>query len=189
MVGTYLNIGAMWLWDKLDAWSFDDGYRLYWRADGTFTHTVPLGQPGWTEFARYVDAAQFDRDIRTLVDVAAQRVSQLREQFADPCAAARALSERPTQLGEDAGWHAYHTGAAAGLCGDLATARRALSTITGQDSNPQSVDDRRRTAEELIEVADDQAALQRQILNLIAAKRQRLGLPPPSSTVQAFGQT
>jgi hypothetical protein len=189
MVGTYLNIGAMWLWDNFDAWSFADGNRLWWRADGTFTDTVPLGQPGWTEFLRYDNAAQFDRDIRTLVNVVAQRVLQLREQFADPCTAARALSERPTRLGEDAGWHAYNTGAAAGLCGDPATARRTLSTITGQDNDPQWVVDRRRTAEDLIEAADDRAALQRRVLDLIAAKRQRLGLPPLSSSNQAFGRT
>jgi hypothetical protein len=98
--GCYLNIAAMWLWNPRDYWAFDDGGRLYWRSDGSFTTQPPIGEPGWTSFLSFINADQFDRDIDLLASIAAQRVAQLRSQFPTPAIVARQLAGRATRQAE-----------------------------------------------------------------------------------------
>ena len=135
-VGTYLNVGAMWLWRERDFRSFDYGHRLHWRRDGTFADRPPIGEPGWRQFLGYVNADQFAFDVALVAEIAGARVDQLRAAFPDPCAAAHFLASQPAQPGEDQTWRTYDAGAAAALCGKAATARRMFSRVAAGALDP-----------------------------------------------------
>jgi hypothetical protein len=183
-VGTYLNVGAAWLWYDHGTGSstFDEGGRIWWRDDGASTTEPPLGATGWRQWAGFIREQQFAKDIEVLIDVAAQRVQQLRDQFPDPCTTARRLAERPTNRGEDPLWHAYHTGAAHALCGEPDVARQAFGRIaaTADDFDWQKKVHRRATE---LSAVDSPADLRQSVIDAIHATRQRLDLPlwaPPT---------
>jgi len=174
--GTYLNVGAMWLWRDQDYYSFDEGHRLYWRDDGRFTEEPGLGETGWTDFADFLREHQFAEDVAMVAGIAAQRVEQLREQFPDPCAAARYLAGRPPGRRETPWWHAYQTGAAAVLCGDADAARRSFGRVTVTGDDPDYAQDLARDAADLAGLDDD--GLRARIEGTVRRTRERLGLPP-----------
>ena len=60
--GSYLNVGAQWLWRRSTGHSFDVGHRL-------------------EEFVPFVSEAQFQPEARRLMLRAADRVAELRAQF------------------------------------------------------------------------------------------------------------
>jgi hypothetical protein len=175
-VGTYLTASAMWLWREGDDWSFDNGDRVYWRDDGTFATEVAIGERGWTTWLGFIREHLFAKDVEILVGIARQRVMQLREQFPDPCSVFASLSGRSTRIGEDPGWHEYNTGAAAALCGDLAAARDAFAKVVARPIAPGWMTDRARLAADL-GVRADVSELRDRVMQLIHARRQRLGLP------------
>ncbi|MEU5934540.1 hypothetical protein [Micromonospora sp. NPDC047187] len=176
--GTYLNVGAMWLWHEQDHWSFDEGSRIYWRNDAAFVAHPPIGEAGWTSLLDFVNPEQFTRDIDMLAGIAAQRVEQLRSQFPDATATAHQLASRTTGHGESPWWHAYHTGSAAALAGDPDNARQAFHRITVGNLDPDWAHDLAQHARQLADLADDPPALQQHIIEVIHATRQRLKLPP-----------
>lgn len=175
--GTYLNIAAMWLWDEFEHWTLDDGDRISWRDDGSFL-PEPHDELGWEGFLSVITPDQFARDIDTVAGVAARRVEQLRSEFPDPAGTAARLAGRPTRPGEDAGWHTYHTGAAAALAGDADAARQAFHRIAATTATFEWEIVRARTATELAALADDPSALRQRIVELIEKRRRVLGLPP-----------
>ncbi len=173
--GTYLNVGAMWLWNDRDHWAFDDGSRVYWRADGSFTSEIPFGERGWTDFLDYRTPEQFTNDLGRVARVAAQQVQQLREQFPDPRAAANQLTSRSTRPAESNLWHLFNSAAAAGLSGDTQTARRLLDTITVDSLEPDWAHELAGRSAELSNLTDN--ALRNRLIETIEATRQRLKLP------------
>jgi hypothetical protein len=178
--GTYLNIGAMWLWDARDYWSFDDGYRVSWREDGKFATQPATGERGWTDFLALVTSEQFTRDVNLVADVARRRVEQLRATYPDPATTADRLGSRTIRPGDRALWHHYHTGAAAALSGDVVAARQAFAGIVARDRDPHWARDLARQAEQLAGLADHPAALRHRITALIDETRHRLNLPSPA---------
>lgn len=102
--GSYLNVGAMWLWHEHDYASFDSGYRV-----------APF-EPA--------DAAWPERAHR-LSDLAAQRVIELRREFRDIRSTARLLQETKPL----AGWHLFHASVATGLAGDRKMARTMMDRL------------------------------------------------------------
>ncbi|MEH0937751.1 hypothetical protein [Micromonospora psammae] len=180
--GTYLNVGAMWLWHERDHWSFDDGGRIYWRNDAAFVAQPPIGETGWTSFLDFVNAQQFTRDTDTLAGIAAQRVEELRAQYPDPAATARQLASRKTGRDESSWWHAYHTGIAATLAGDLDAARQAFHRITVGNLDPNWAHDLAQRAGHLADLANDPPTLRQRVIEIIHATRRRLKLPPACRT-------
>ncbi|MEU9738881.1 hypothetical protein AB0E12_06775 [Micromonospora chersina] len=183
--GTYVNVGAMWLWHERGHWSFDDGSRIHWRNDGTFVAHPPIGEAGWTSSLDFANAEQFTRDLDMVAGIAAQRVEQLRSQFPDPAATARQLASRTTKHSESPWWHAYHTGAAAALAGDPDTARQAFHRITVGNLDPVWAHDLAQHAQQLADLADNPPALQQRVTEVIHATRQRLKLPPGPTSAHA----
>jgi hypothetical protein len=176
--GTGLNVGAMWLWNDRDHWAFDDGGRVYWRADGSSSYTWPPGEPGWTYFVDFHESERFARDVQLVARIAAEQVVRLRELFASPSAASAHLTSRPTRVGESRWWHWFNSGAAAGLAGDASTARRCFEAIAVDSSEPGWAQDLARRANELRELSADQ--LRAGLVETIHSTRQRLRLPPLS---------
>ncbi len=71
--GSYLNVGAMWLWSEHDYFSFDVGSRV-------------------EELVTYENEIQFAPEARRLTLAARDRVVDFRKQFPSVTAAARFLS-------------------------------------------------------------------------------------------------
>jgi hypothetical protein len=175
--GTRLLIGANWLWKEVPAvWTFDEGDRLWWRSDGSFTNDVPLGEPGWSDFIDYRKPEWFADDTDRLARIAVQRVQQLREQFATLSAAAGQLTSRRTRIGESEFWHRYHSGAAAALSGDTETARHYFGAITTDSLSVEWEIELADRAAELREL--DDGALRAALSGTINNQRRKFNLPP-----------
>ena len=96
--GSYLNVGAMWLWEDKDYYSFDVGSRV----EG---------------FSQFHSDSQFQVEAERLAARAASQVTEYRSQFGSLEQVADHLSThcQPTNP-----WHLYHAGIACGLAGRLA---------------------------------------------------------------------
>jgi hypothetical protein len=185
-VGTYLNVGATWLWREhgQGTWTFDEGDRLSWRDDGTFATEVPLGSTGWQQWASFIREQIFAKDIDVVADVASRRVRQLRDQLADPCVTASYLAQRQTRLSEDALWHAFNAGAAYALCGDPEAARQAFDRIETTDNDFEWRKEAHRQATELSLVTDP-IEMRERVIRTIQTTRHHLRLTPWSPAAYA----
>ncbi|WP_157031826.1 hypothetical protein [Kitasatospora cheerisanensis] len=158
--GSYLNVGAMWLWQDADRLEFHQGGR----------------EAGHEP---YEDEAQFAPLATALARAAAVEVAGYRARFATLAATAQDLAARPARRGNL--WDNYHAGIAAGLVGDVPTARdrlaRAAQQLSGTDI-PWMVE-AHRTARQLRETAEDTGALRRWAAERTASGRQKLKLGPP----------
>lgn len=185
--GTYVNVGAMWLWTERVFWAFDEGCRLYWRDDATFVSEPPLGEGGWRQQADFLNTDQFTRDVALAVKVAAARVTELRTQLPDVAAVAARLTGRPTRLGESPLWHAFHSGAAAALSGDLSAAARSLTEVVSADLQVEWEHDLAAEASELLGLMNHPVALRRRLVETIGRSRHMLKLPAADLDSGCFG--
>jgi hypothetical protein len=110
--GSYLNVGAMWLWFEKDYFSFDcnSDYRV-------------------EKFAPYEDEAQFAPLAENLALRAAEEVARLRLLFPSVQAAARKLAAKSPK----GFWDSFHAGVACGLAGEKAQARRFFGEVADTD--------------------------------------------------------
>jgi hypothetical protein len=110
--GSFLNVGAMWLWYAKDHWSFDVGHRV---------------EP----FAEFQSTEQFQPVARQLAERAAREVAGYREMFGSVddvaiyCAAEASRSI----------WSRYHAALSAGLAGDAARSSRFFAELAGYSAN------------------------------------------------------
>ena len=106
-IGSYLNVGACWLWAEKDHFSFDVGYRL---------------QP----LVKYVDDGQFGQALAKMATSAKKRIFELRHQF-------QTLSDVATSLDRNVGrspWGLYHAGTALGCVGEVQRAQQRFHELT-----------------------------------------------------------
>jgi hypothetical protein len=104
--GSYLNVGASWLWYAKPYWSFDYGNRI-------------------EKFAPFVNERQFAGVAEKLATRAAEEVRILRNKFAS-------ISDIARYIAPDAHaryWPLYHAAVAAGLAGDVAASERFLNRL------------------------------------------------------------
>jgi hypothetical protein len=187
--GTYLNVGAMWLWADRSAWSFDYGYRTYWRDDATFTWEPRDGEPGWQQHVDFLDVDQFSREMALVVRVAALQVQQLRQQFPDVAAVGELLSNTPSRIGESPLWHAFHGGAAAALGGDLLAAKQNLEKVASAAPRVEWERELAAKAVGLLQLVHDPVALRDRLVEATARGRRLLGLPAAVTDTDASQQT
>jgi hypothetical protein len=176
------------LWADRDFWAFDEGDRMFWRADGTFTSSPPLGERGWRQHVDFLNNVQFSRDLEQVAEIAAGRVTELRSQFPTVSAVARHLMSSPPPSGESPGWHAFHGGATAALDGDLRTAEQSLSRVVAAGTTGFNWErDLAAQALELICLMGSPTALFNRLVEAIERSRQRFGLPTAHLDREAFG--
>jgi hypothetical protein len=106
--GSYLNVGACWMWYAKDFLSFDDGYRV-------------------EEFQPFRDDEQFEQVAAALAERAAIEVETLRRRFPSLASAAKYLIAK--QADDRDLWAHYNAGVAAGLVGDTGTAKARLRKV------------------------------------------------------------
>jgi hypothetical protein len=186
-LGTYLNVGAMWLWVERDHWAFDEGDRLFWRADGSFTSNPPLGEPGWRQHVDFLNGDQFSRDVELVAEIAAGRVAELRAQFPTVGAVAERLASSPPGSSGSPLWHAFHGGVAAALSGDLLAAEQNLSQVVNADLRWDWEHDLAARASELLGLMGSRSELFNHVLDTIERSRRRLALAATTHLDDPFG--
>lgn len=107
--GSYLNVGACWLWHEKDSFSFDDGYRI---------------EP----FEEYLDSQQFCEVAQYLAMKAKKEVLNLRLKYPSIHACAKHLRVQARK----SNWVVFNSAVAAGLAGDLKFAEEQFSQILNQ---------------------------------------------------------
>jgi hypothetical protein len=159
--GTYLNVGAMWLWYEKDYLSFDVGYRI----------------EGFTSFR---NKSQFEREARRLASRAADKLENYRQQFPQVDAAAEYLLEHCDPRNP---WDLYHAGVACGITGRSVEAARCLGHLTERASTIAWEKSLQRRAAQLRNLCGDTAGFRLSIEQTIATSRDALKLPPPGTAM------
>lgn len=162
--GSYLNVGAMWLWrEDADHVRFDVGHRVQ-----------DVG------FVEYESDAQFAPAAHHLATVAAEQISVLRARFPDIHAAARYLRANSG----NGGWPAFNAGVALAVAGDAGEATRMWTSLEAGDQAPPwwraAVERAHQMAAQLAE-PDGEVALRQRVADAIRACRAQLKLDPDVS--------
>lgn len=154
--GSFLNVGACWLWYAKDSLSFDDGSRI----------------EGFREFE---STGQFQAVAAALAERAKNEVTALRKRFATVSAAAEHLRAKTTK---DDIWTHYHAGVSCGLAGDIDGAKASLRNVVAMPERdlPWVHEVKARTAE-LLQVVDDTPLFRTRTGSIIESARERLKLP------------
>lgn len=160
--GSYLNVGACWLWHARSHWSFDHGYRV-------------------EEFTPFYDAHQFAAIAERLATRAAEEIRTLRTKFASLLDIARAITPHANARA----WPVYHAAVVAGLRGDVDVSKRLFERVVEE---PATTEWQRRLqvdcaelAQNLLETNKFRAA----ILAIIQESRALRGLPPDPACLDA----
>ncbi len=153
--GSYLNVGATWLWRKPKFLSFDVGSRI-------------------ADFVPFESPEQFKPQIEKMSALAANRVLELRRQFRSLGDVHRWLMEHATQDG----WPIYNAAIAAALVGDVAGARQLFERMErwatySYDWQLQLKAD----SAALAALSHNPVLFRSAILDLIEEKRTLIGLP------------
>jgi hypothetical protein len=171
--GSYLNVGASWLWwpGKASV-SFDEGYRV--------------------EGLKLADEGDWEATCGVLADEAARRCLEVRREFPNIRTTAARLNR--SKAGHSAGaWAMADAGVAAALAGDAALARRRLNGISEAEVAYDWERERRAVALRLLDelgdldrfrdarIADIQRARERERLPTLGDEAIRAALmsPPP----------
>ncbi|MGV3635315.1 MAG: hypothetical protein ACO1NY_13275 [Pseudorhodoplanes sp.] len=154
--GSYLNVGATWLWRKQTHISFDAGYRV-------------------AAFIPFENIEQFKPLINDMAETAASEVRELRKRF-------RSLSDVHRWLVANAtrdGWPIYHAAVAAGLVGDVTGARQLFNRIGHWKTDSYDWQlQLKADSTELARLLPAPELFRRAVLQLIQHRRSAIGLPP-----------
>jgi len=152
--GSYLNVGAMWLWYEKEYFSFDYGSRV-------------------ENFVQYKGDEQFAPLADNLVCRAAEAVARLRSRFPSVKAAAQQLATT-TPMGF---WDLFHAGVACGLAGETTKARQFFAEVGRSDHQQdwaQAITSLARAYSVLI---DDLPRFRTKVEQVVRRARERLRLP------------
>jgi hypothetical protein len=147
--GSYLNVGAHFLWSANGHLSFDLGYRI----EGFFA---------------FQSEEQFEPVAEKLASLAAIEVQRLRSVLIDPTNIASAIPEGP--------YAPYHRGLSQGLSGDLQNAMRNLQANLDHCRLFPSASDRVLRCERLISSLSDPVTFRNTVINQIRHQREAVGL-------------
>jgi len=159
--GSYLNVGACWLWRETDHFAFDLGYRVQ-------------------GFRGFEDPTQFAKASEELAGRAAREVLKLRARIAGvrPIAWRLRLKWMPTL------WDHYHAAVANGLVGKWAVARRRLRAISHSQADAEWVVALKGRALRLEPLLGEPDRFRQEVQAMIVRSRELLGLPALTTSSQ-----
>ena len=154
--GSYLNVGAHFLWTWTDSLSFDLGHRI-------------------DHFVDYESEEQFAAEADRLAKRAAQEVLAIRERLRSPTALTAVLDARPGGKG----WLEYHAAVALGLSGrsEEAQARFLYLADLAADDDREWVREKRERCRQFASLVTDSPGFVDMISDLIRQHRAQLKLP------------
>jgi len=150
--GSYLNVGACWLWDVKDYLSFDHGNRT-------------------ERFVSYASDEQFVPEAERLATRAKQRVLELRKTFKSPADVAKVMSAGPGTH-----WVRFHAGVAYGCCGEARKAHKSFAEVLRLGAEHDWQKDLLRRVEELDAMLSTPRIFRETIEAAILETRRRLKL-------------
>lgn len=163
-MGSYLNVGACWLWYEKDYFSFDDGYRV-------------------EAFRESLNTQDFTLDAQFLAERAKQEVLSLRLKYPSISACADHLRPQP----RTSQWAMFHTAIAAGLSGDSRLAEVCFSEILRGKCRTDPDRALHTRAAELSDIAQDTERLKAVITDTVIKTRTLLNLPAIDPERNLFG--
>jgi len=152
--GSYLNVGATWLWHARPGFGFDMGYRV-------------------ADFVPFENADQFGPSVAGMAARAAKEVIALRERFRSVADVYRYL----VPLATSDGWRLYHAAVAAGLVGDVDTAHRLFQQFEAWAVSPQWQTKLQTECVKLAGLLNEPIIYRSAVLDIIEQRRQLIGLP------------
>ncbi len=154
--GSYLNVGACWLWSRGQHLSFHYGSRI-------------------ADFVEFESIEQFAPEADRLACRAADEVQRLRRDCSSIKAIARLLMLDANN--GKSGWPLHHAAVAAGLIGDLTAADQLFDRVRTSFTGDGWQAEARAHAAHLQQVVARQEAFKSEIMDLIEQKRAVLKLP------------
>lgn len=153
--GSYLNVGACWLWREKDHLSFDaGGYRV----EG---------------FRSYKNEEQFASAAQALAERAGEEVMKLRALFPSPSHVQAVLAKGPLRSIHD---H-YHLAMASGLAGDVDQSIRSFADVVAHSEDRPWAAGIKQRAAELVRCLQGGNGFQAEVMGDIRRTRALLKLP------------
>lgn len=153
--GSYLNVGAMWLWNAKGHWSFDDGYRV-------------------DAFHQFKDESQFASAAEQLAQCAADQVRAFREKFPSLPAVSTYLNGKENK----SIWDHYHAAIALALSGANERAVHKLSAVLHSPVHAPWVGELQEKAKALLAKNSSSLLFSAAVREEIAKARELLKLSP-----------
>jgi hypothetical protein len=154
--GSYLNVGAMWLWYEKNFFSFDYGHRV-------------------AAHVQYLNREQFRPEALRLAASARDEVIKLRNRFSSVRDAAHCLLQKADST--PSLWDRFHAGAALGYVEDIQQARRCFEEIIKRKATDEWETTLQETARCLSNALGDPPAFKRRLRQTILRTRMLHKLP------------
>jgi hypothetical protein len=151
--GSYLNVGAHFLWCAKGHISFDLGYRL-------------------EDFVPFESCEQFSPQVERLSARAAAEVGRLRALLTDVRTVAVALPEETN----GADWASYHRAIALGLCGNTERASDLFSMLIEPPHSYPWVAERASQCQVLLDLLQSPSEFRKAVTQLVHEQRRALRL-------------
>lgn len=151
--GSYLNVGACWLWHDKNYFSFDDGNQA-------------------EAFREYSDAWKFEQDAQFLAVRAKEAVFNFRLKYPSIYACAEHLKAQACT----SEWEMFNSAVAAGLAGDVKFAKKRLSELLGRELRFDWQKNLHSRAAALYEIVQDTERFKTEIANIVKSGRALLKL-------------
>lgn len=158
--GSYLNVGAMWLWHEKEHFSFDSGNDAGCRI---------------TKFVEYVDEKQFRPEVVRLAIAAKEEVLRLRSLFASVHRVARYLRDQAKR--NENVWTELAAAVALGYVGETSKARGLFKRIERRNPGQDWGRLLQQTALEFAVSLERPPDFQRKVQETILRTRKLLKLP------------
>jgi hypothetical protein len=155
--GSYLNIGAMWLWNAKGHWSFDDGYRI-------------------EAFHEFKSESQFVGAAEQLAQTAAEQVLAYRHKFPSLPAVAQYLDGKEKK----SIWDHYHAAIAFGLSGATERAAQECAAVLHSPAHASWVDELQTKTKALLAQNSSAISFSAAVHDEIVKAREMLKLSPLS---------
>jgi hypothetical protein len=164
--GSYLNVGATWLWYVKENLVFDEGYRV-------------------GDFISFQNADQFKPLIGGMAARAAEEVRTLQKRFKT----IPDIYRRLVPCIRREGWPVYHAAVIAGLVGDVASARKLFDRIGAWQTYYEWQDELKSRSLALAALLGDPDQFRAMIQSVINQRRALVGLPPDPDCLFAASAT
>lgn len=151
--GSYLNVGASWLWHDSGHVTFNEGYRV-------------------AQFEAYENDEQFTEASMVLATKARDEVVKLREQFSTLGRIAAHLKNNETVNI----WHNYHAAVSAGLVGDVKHALLRFSLIANAPALHPWMEELQERSAKLASLIEDSEGFRGAIDCIVTKQRAHLKL-------------
>jgi hypothetical protein len=153
--GSYLNVGACWLWNEKDHFSFDYGYRV-------------------NPFEKYENDDQFSAIAERLANSAKEALLELRHLFPTINQASTHLLDKQTENS----WSNFHSAIASTLAGNLENAQSQFNILLRPEPKSPWEFKLKERAIELQALSKDSSSFRSEIISTIARTRTLLKLRP-----------